>query len=86
MSWADYSHVLEGFKTCETCAIKNLKFSLDYHGDEYDETDLLTLERTIALVDRLNAVDGIEGDDEFAPKLFDPEPGEVCVSCQAVSA
>lgn len=94
MSWASYHHLADlGFKTlglnmatCETCAIENLKFSLDFHGDEYDETDLLTLERAVSLITSLNEVDGVSGDEAYAPVLFNPEPGTQCGNCGMISS
>jgi hypothetical protein len=85
MSWANYEHILPGFVTCEPCTLSNLKQMLDSFGDKYDETDILTLERAIEFIDSLNAVDGIEGDEQFAPVPFNPTPGTTCRICQKVA-
>jgi hypothetical protein len=92
MTWARYDHVFPGadVTTCETCTIKNLKYSMDFYGDKYEETDLLTLQSTVALVDRLNAADiangnGDPNDDKFRPELFEPEPGMQCRNCGMIA-
>lgn len=91
MSWADYTNAAPGLKICETCALQNLKETLDFFEDEYDETDLLTLERAIDLVSRLNQKDyenGAEdvGDDKYRPVPFNPKPGMTCVQCRKEAA
>lgn len=82
MSWADYTHIVPELRICDTCALKNFKVTLDFLEDEYDETDLLTLERGIDLLKRLNEKDGVpEADFKYAPVVFEPESGMTCISC-----
>jgi len=83
MSWANYP-IIPGLVICEPCALRNFALTLDEFGDEYDETELTTLESAIALVTRLNAADGAEGDDKFAPVPFEPQSGQTCYQCQSV--